>query len=360
MHGVNIAALVSGGVDSSVAVHRLKKQGHTVTAFYLKIWLEDELSSLGKCPWEEDLEMVHAVCDPFQIPVQILPLQREYSERVIHYTLEEVRAGRTPNPDILCNQQIKFGVVYDKIGETYEKIATGHYAQVEEVDGVFYLKKSPDSVKDQTYFLSRLSQAQLARACFPIGEWTKAEVRSKAKAWDLPNADRKDSQGLCFLGKIRFREFLRYHLGEKEGDLREWETGGKVGTHPGFWYYTVGQREGLGLSGGPWYVVKKDPNENCVYISRAYHDPSKRRDQIEVEQLHWLSGQSPPRGQVLMLDVKVRHSATVYPAQVCLADDGEHATVTLAESDQGLAPGQFTVFYDGQLCLGSGINLSQG
>lgn len=351
---MNIAVLVSGGVDSSVALAELKAWDYDVTAFYLKIWLEDELAFLGTCPWEEDLEVVKAVCQKLGVAYEVVPLQREYWERVVHYTLEEVKRGRTPNPDILCNQAIKFGAFYDKIDRSYEKVATGHYAQVAEEKGIFTLKTSPDPIKDQTYFLSRLSQAQLSRALFPIGQYTKQQVRALAKTYDLPNQNRKDSQGLCFLGKIQFREFLRYHLGEKKGVLLELESGKKVGEHEGFWYYTIGQRQGLGLSGGPWFVVQKDPVENVVTLSRNPASLEDRGNSLQVKDLHWISGYKPALNRKMCLDVKVRHGATRYPAQVRFAKDG--ATVTLAQKDLGLASGQFTVFYEGDVCLGSGVN----
>lgn len=355
--GMKVAVLVSGGVDSAVALAELKAQGYDVTAFYIKIWLEEELSFLGKCPWEEELDMVKAVCRQLGVKHEVMPLQREYWERVVHTTLEEVKQGRTPNPDILCNQVIKFGAFYekiDKIDASYVKVATGHYAQVKEKENIFYLKTSPDPIKDQTYFLSRLSQAQLSRALFPIGKYTKKKVRALAKAYELPNQQRKDSQGLCFLGKIRFREFLRYHLGEKTGALIEVETGKKVGEHPGFWTYTIGQRQGLGLSGGPWFVVQKEPAENVIYLSR---DPARLKDRgetLKVEDLHWISGYSPPLGHPVSLEVKVRHGPTRYPAKVLFKK--REAIVKLGQKDPGLAPGQFTVFYEGDVCLGSGVN----
>lgn len=349
---MKIAVLVSGGVDSSVALRLLKEQGHDVTAFYLKIWLEDELAFLGECPWEEDLEIVRAVCAQAEVPLQVLSLQKEYWEAVVSYTIAEVRAGRTPNPDVMCNQQIKFGRFYDKIDASYEKVATGHYAQVEERDGTFFLKKSADSFKDQTYFLAYLEQVQLSRALFPIGGYTKPEVRALAERFDLPNRHRKDSQGICFLGKIPFPEFIKHHLGEQKGDLIEWETGKKVGEHNGFWYYTIGQRQGLGLSGGPWFVVAKDIYKNRVIISRQYHAEDKVRDTFFVEQLHWISEYQPP-GEVVEWEVKVRHGETSYPATVRFGV-ASTATVKIQGSDQGFAPGQFTVFYDGEICLGSG------
>ena len=262
---MKIAVLLSGGVDSSVALRLLKEEGkHELTAFYLKIWLEDELSFLGECPWEEDLEYVRAICDELEVPLKIVPLQKEYLDHVVSYVLAELKCGRTPSPDILCNERIKFGAFFDCIDSSFEKVASGHYAQVVEEDGAFYLKKAPDKVKDQTYFLSSLRQDQLGRALFPIGHLEKKEVRELAEKYDLPSKMRKDSQGICFLGKIKYKDFVKFHLGEKQGDMVDTESGKKMGTHNGMWFYTIGQRQGIGLHGGPWYVTGRDLDKNIV------------------------------------------------------------------------------------------------
>ncbi len=349
---MKIAILISGGVDSSVALKRLQEQGHDLTAFYLKIWLEDELAYLGDCPWEEDLKFVRAICKKAGVPLEVISLQKEYWEEVVEYTLSEVKQGRTPNPDILCNQRVKFGKFYDKIHDSFEKIATGHYAQVEEKEGLFYLKKAPDPIKDQTYFLSHLSQAQLSRALFPIGDLPKQEVRELAKKYNLPNQDRKDSQGICFLGKIKFSEFLKHHLGEKPGSIIDLDSGKKVGEHPGFWFYTIGQRHGLGLSGGPWFVVRKNTYKNEIYISREYQE--EVRDHFQVEKLHWIAKTPLKPGETHELDLKVRHGESFHQGQVTL-ENPDKAQVTITGSDQGFAPGQFAVFYDGDYCLGGGV-----
>ena len=213
---MKIAALISGGVDSSVALNILKNEGHDLTAYYLKVWLEDELAFLGECPWEADLKFVRAVCDQLDVPLEVISLQSEYLERVVSYALDELRAGRTPSPDIFCNQRIKFGAFFDHIDSSYEKVATGHYAQIAQSNGTYHLKRAPDPVKDQTYFLSGMYQSQVARALFPIGNMMKSKVRQLARDFDLPNQARKDSQGICFLGKIRYPDFIAFHLGEKK------------------------------------------------------------------------------------------------------------------------------------------------
>lgn len=348
---MKIAVLVSGGVDSSLALKLLKDQGHDLTAFYLKIWLEDELSYLGDCPWEQDLQYVKAVCKQLDVPLQVVSLQKEYWDRVVNYTIAEAQAGRTPNPDILCNQRIKFGAFFDKIDSNYEKIASGHYAQVRQKDGIFVLEQAPDPIKDQTYFLSHLSQEQLSRLIFPIGHLDKAQVRQLAQRYDLPTKDRKDSQGICFLGKIPFDEFLKHHLGERRGDLVELETGSIVGKHKGFWFYTIGQRKGLGLAGGPWYVAKKDTHANIVYISRNYYSAEKKRDTFKVADCNWIKGDHPEKKE---LGVKLRHGKHIYSCKIEKSDHGQ-LKITLADHDQGIASGQFAAFYDGTICLGSGI-----
>lgn len=348
-----IAVLVSGGVDSSVALALLKEEGHEVEAYYMKIWLEDELQFLGECPWEEDLSFVQAVCEQLEVPLKIIPFQKEYWERVVKYTIEEVKHGRTPNPDMLCNARVKFGAFYEyleKEGKQYDKIATGHYAQTEEVVGVTHLKTSPDLIKDQTYFLSQLSQAQIAKAIFPIGKYPKSDVRKLAEKFQLPNAKRKDSQGICFLGKIPFDEFIKYHLGVQPGKLIEEGSGNILGEHEGFWYYTVGQRKGIKLSGGPWYVTRKNPETNEVFIAHGENYQGVARDTFTVTNVNWIT---PEPSLSAALKVKVRHGEKLYNCKLTKEDEGYQ--VQLSEKDQGIAEGQFAVFYDGEYCLGGGV-----
>lgn len=349
---MNIAVLVSGGVDSSVALRLLKDQGHTLTAFYLKIWLEDELSFLGSCPWQEDLTYIEAVCKQAEVPLEVISLQKEYWDTVVAYTIAQVKAGFTPNPDILCNQQIKFGSFFSKINDSFDAVASGHYAQVITKNGLKELHMAPDLIKDQTYFLSYLTQDQLQRIIFPIGHLQKQQVRALAHDYKLPNKARKDSQGICFLGKLKFDEFLAYHLGESPGPLIEIETAKQWGTHKGFWFYTIGQRQGIGLAAGPWYVAAKDPHKNIVYISRNYYSTEKKRDTFHVGQFNWISGQKPQAHNLL---VKLRHGQHFHSCTINFTDNDQRAQIHLAEHDQGIAPGQFAVFYEGTHCLGSGI-----
>jgi tRNA (5-methylaminomethyl-2-thiouridylate)-methyltransferase len=349
---MKIAVLVSGGVDSSVALRLLKEEGHDVTAFYLKIWLQDEFSFLGECPWEEDLKYVRSVCQPMNVPVEVIPLQTEYWENVVTYTIEEIKEGRTPNPDIYCNSLIKFGQFFDKIDSSYEKVATGHYANVIHQDGKNLLATSPDPVKDQTYFLAYLNQQQISRALFPIGKYLKKEVRKLAEKFDLPTSGRKDSQGICFLGQIKFKEFIKHHLGEKPGKIVDADSGKIIGEHPGYYYYTIGQRSGLKLGGGPWFVIKKDVTENIVFISKE-NKTLRERNSFAVGKINWIISQPTDKTN---LKVKIRHGANYYTCKLNLTDQFS-GNVELSSSDNGIAAGQFAVFYDDNICLGGGVIL---
>ncbi len=364
---MKIALLISGGVDSSTALALLKEAGHEVYAFYLKIWLEDELASANACPWEEDVKYAREVCEQLSVPFEIIPLQKEYAERIVSYTIAETRAGRTPNPDMLCNPQIKFGAFFDflqknsggKLG-SFEKIATGHYAQIEQGEktggkvGLVRLKRSPDKIKDQSYFLSQLTQEQLSRALFPIGHLEKNRVRELAEKFALPNAGRKDSQGLCFLGKIEFDEFLKKHLGEKKGKLVEKESGKVLGEHDGFWFYTIGQRHGMRLSGGPWYVAGKDIEKNIVFISREKQSEGAAKKNFTVRDMHWIAGTPENLENLNRLSVKIRHGE--HEASCAINFISENSLeVILTTPEAGVTPGQFAVFYDGEYCLGGGV-----
>ena len=348
---MKIAVLVSGGVDSSVALKLLQEEGHELTAFYLKIWLEDELSYLGSCPWEEDLSYVTQVCEKLNIPLEVISLQKEYLDEVVKYTIEECKLGRTPNPDVLCNSRIKFGLFFSKIDSSYEKIATGHYAQIIQNNDIFKLFAAPDSIKDQTYFLAHLNQNQIKRIIFPIGHLQKSQVRALAQKYDLPNKDRKDSQGICFLGKFKFKDFIKAHLGTKLGDVVEFETNQKLSQHEGYWFYTIGQRQGIGLAGGPWYVVKKDIEKNIIYVSKNYHSMDKQRNKFNVTNFNWLNGKN---SDFVDLKVKIRHGELKYNCSFDFISENE-ALVILDKNDQGIASGQFAVFYKNDECLGLGV-----
>lgn len=348
---MKIAVLVSGGVDSSVALHKLKERGHDIEAFYLKIWLEDEMSFLGECPWEEDLDFAQKVCDQCDVKLNVVPLQKEYHEKVVSYTIDAVKRGLTPNPDMLCNREVKFGAFYEKYGRDFDKIATGHYAWINEEGGrEVQLLRAPDPVKDQTYFLAMMRQEQLQKALFPIGDMQKSEVRAYAEKYDLATAKRKDSQGICFLGKISFTDFVKQHLGTQKGVFIEKETGENLGEHDGFYFYTIGQRRGIDLGGGPWYVCDKDVEKNIVYLTHGFAGRDQRRDNFDVDNINWING-FPEKNELL---VKLRHGEHFYQCKITKNVDGS-VHVQLDEKDQGVTPGQYAVFYDDEVCLGGGV-----
>lgn len=269
-HRPSVAMLLSGGVDSSVALHLLLRQNYNVTAFYLRIWLEDELAHLGECPWEEDLKVCRAVCEHAgNVPLETVSLGDEYRERVIQYTIEEAQRGRTPNPDIMCNSRVKFGCFMEYIeqsGMEFDYIASGHYARLVDDTPATAMQRpkkrlfrAPDPIKDQSYFLCALTQHQLSNVLFPIGAYQKSEVRELATRFQLPNRNRPDSQGLCFLGKVKFDDFIASYLGKRPGDVVDALNGYVIGRHNGLWYHTVGQRKGIGkvmsplaTARGPW------------------------------------------------------------------------------------------------------------
>jgi tRNA-specific 2-thiouridylase len=348
---VKVAVLLSGGVDSSVALHLLKNEGHDVTAFYLKIWLQDEFSFLGDCPWEEDLEFARAVCNQANIPLETINMQTEYWDSVVSYTIAEIKEGRTPNPDMFCNRLIKFGEFINKIENSFEKVASGHYARVENLNDKFLLKTSPDAIKDQTYFLAYLTHEQLSRALFPIGSFEKKQIRELAHKYNLPNMSRKDSQGICFLGKIKFSDFIKHHLGEIEGEIIDIDTNKVLGNHKGYYFYTIGQRSGLRLGGGPWYVVKKDIEKNIIYISRE-NLIDRARKEFTVGKFNWISDQTFSNEN---LKVKIRHGERFFN---CLLElNGDKGIVRLNKKDLGIAAGQFAVFYQDDICLGGSVIL---
>lgn len=344
---MNIAVLTSGGVDSSVALHLLQKQGYDVTAFYIKIWIEDYFDD---CPWEEDLSYVRKLVKELDVPLRVVNLQKEYWSSVITYALNEVKKGNTPNPDMMCNSLIKFGAFEEKYGKKFDAVATGHYTQHDEAK---HLKMAKDKIKDQTYFLARLEKGQVQRIIFPIGHLLKTEVRDIAKENQLPTADRPDSQGLCFLGKVRFKDFLKEQLGERTGDIIDQDTNEIVGEHDGFWFYTIGQREGLGIGGTklPYYVSAKDPQKNLVYVSQGRKNPDLWVSKITITDLKIFMPNMLQKGTQYL--VKVRHPDPGRKA-ILINLSKDNATIELSEPVFGIASGQFVVLYKDNLVIGSG------
>lgn len=355
-----IAVLVSGGVDSAVVVHQLAQQGHDLNLFYIRIGRDDDS---GGCTADEDIEMCTLIARRYGLPFEVVSLHQEYWDNVMQYALDTVRSGLTPNPDIMCNSVIKFGYFEQRWGHKFDLTATGHYASTFVDDsGLKWLATAVDPVKDQTDFLARIDYEQLRHIVFPLGDMPKAEVRRIAAEQRLPNAFRKDSQGICFLGKINYNDFIRRHLGEKPGPIIEIESGRKLGEHRGFWFHTIGQRKGLGLSGGPWFVVRKNIHENVIYVSRGYDTEKQYGTTLHLAEIHfitkdpWAGTADGPDG--VEIRFKNRHTPEFLPGHIRRISEapGEY----VIESDvkvQGIAPGQFAVIYDkeARVCYGSGI-----
>lgn len=351
---LHIAVLVSGGVDSAVVVDKLYKEGHDLHLFYIRIGMDN---GEGDCSADEDIEICQLLAAKYKLPLDVVSLHEEYWDHVMAYTLRTVKEGLTPHPDIMCNKLIKFGFFEERWGKDFDKTATGHYASIIEEDGRFWLATAPDAVKDQTDFLAQISYSQLSHLMFPLGGMTKAEVREAALAASLPNARRKDSQGICFLGKIDYSDFIRRHLGEKTGPIIEIETGKKIGEHKGFWFHTIGQRKGLGLSGGPWYVVKKNVRDNVLYVSHGYDTRLQYGRTIPLEEMHWITT-DPTRGaEPLRIAFKNRHTPQFSEGMLRRNREGNGVVIESETDIQGIAPGQYVVVYtpDRRICLGSGM-----
>jgi tRNA-specific 2-thiouridylase len=343
---------LSGGVDSAVAALLLKQAGHSVTGLFMKNWEEDDTST--RCAAEEDLKAARAVCEALAIPLQTVNFSAEYWERVFEYFLEEHRSGRTPNPDVLCNKEIKFKAFLEHalaLGADY--IATGHYARVQDSDGRFQLLKGIDPNKDQTYFLYTLGQSELSRTLFPVGHLVKGEVRTIAREAGLPNHDRRDSTGICFIGERDFRDFLKRYLPAQPGEMRTL-NGDYKGGHEGVMYYTIGQRQGLGI-GGPgdaWYVVDKDIQRNILYVEQGEQHPALFSPSLAASQLHWIAGLPPTLPFRCTAKVRYRQNE-----QSCVIGEIEDDSVRVVfdTPQRAVTPGQSVVFYDGEACLGGGV-----
>lgn len=349
---MNIAALISGGVDSAVAVHLLCEQGYRPDLFYIKIGMEGDTEM--SCTAEEDIELCTATARKYGLTLNVVDLHKQYWDNVVSYAIEKVKQGLTPNPDVMCNKLIKFGCFEKEVGYMYDKVATGHYARTIEKEGKVWLATAKDQLKDQTDFLAQIDYLQVSKLLFPLGGLMKSEVRNIAKKMKLPSAYRKDSQGICFLGKINYNDFLRRFLGEKEGDIIEIETGKKIGLHKGYWFHTIGQRKGLGLSGGPWFVVAKDIDKNTVFVSRGYDTDKQYGKDFILRDFHFITESPWDDRPDEEISFKIRHTDTFMKG--ILLTDGNTVKVSSYSPIQGIAPGQFGVIYDNssEICIGSG------
>lgn len=349
---MNIAVLLSGGVDSSVATHLLCEQGYTPDLFYIRIG-PDQDNNLT-CSAEEDIEMSTSIARRYGLKLEVIDLHKQYWENVVTYTIDKIKQGFTPNPDVMCNKLIKFGCFEQQVGHHYDKTATGHYATTQERNGKIWLGTARDKLKDQTDFLAQIDYFQVSHLLFPIGGYTKEEIRNIAQSAKLPSAKRKDSQGICFLGKINYNDFIRRFLGEKEGLVIELETGKIIGTHKGYWFHTIGQRKGLGISGGPWFVVEKNIEENILYVSRGYDTDKQYRSDFKLRDFHFITGNPWPKNREINIQFKIRHTELFSTGTLLFNKDTFF--VKSHERIQGVAPGQFGTIYDekAEICIGSG------
>jgi len=347
---------MSGGVDSSVAALQLIEQGYQVEGLFMKNWEQDDDDDY--CAAAIDLEDAQKVCDKLAIKLHSVNFSDQYWDRVFKHFLDEYSAGRTPNPDILCNKEIKFKAFLDyalKLGADY--IATGHYARIDQRDDQFFMLKGIDHNKDQSYFLYTLGQQQLKHSLFPVGEIEKPIVRQIAKQSDMATHAKKDSTGICFIGERKFKDFLQQYLPAQPGDIKTTE-GKVIGKHHGLMYYTLGQRKGLGIGGvkgsneDAWYSLSKDLENNILVVGQGESHPLLFHSHLEASQLHWVSGQSPEESYQCM--AKVRYRQADQSCTITHLKNGS-CTVSFTEPQRAITPGQSVVFYDGDICLGGGV-----
>jgi tRNA-uridine 2-sulfurtransferase len=337
---------MSGGVDSSVTASLLKEQGYDVVGVYMKNWSQD-LPGF-QCPWKEDYQDAKRVAVQLGIDFKMYDFEKEYRQKVVDYMIDEYKAGRTPNPDIMCNQEVKFKLFLNTaLEDGADMIATGHYARIK--DG--QLLTGIDANKDQSYFLYRVTQDALEHSLMPIGEYEKPKVRELAKKLGLATAEKKDSQGICFVGKVGIREFLEQFVATEPGDIIE-QNGAKIGQHDGALFYTIGQRHGLDVGGGlPYYVVGKDMNKNEVYVTTDLQDERLWRKELQLTDMHWINGE-PDFAKSYQLRTRYR-APLVNIESIKKTDNG--VSVVVGEEVRAITPGQSAVIYDGDHCLGGGI-----
>ncbi|RDZ28606.1 tRNA 2-thiouridine(34) synthase MnmA [Lysobacter silvisoli] len=352
---------MSGGVDSSVAALRLREAGEPIAGLFMQNWADD---GSGDCRAEDDRRDAVAVCGRLGLPIHFRDFSREYWDGVFAHFLAEYAAGRTPNPDVLCNREIKFKHFLDAAHSLgAEFIATGHYARVERREGRHRLLRAADRSKDQSYFLHQLGQTQLAATRFPLGELLKVDVRAMAQAAGLPTAAKKDSTGICFIGERDFRDFLARYLPAREGEIRAVAGDGRpdgraIGRHAGVFYFTLGQREGLNIGGvrgfdaAPWYVVGKDVARNVLYVDQGTDSPWLRSQALWSETAHWIAGSPPARR--FACTAQTRYRQPDEDCEVQVLDDGR-VQVRFARPQRAVTPGQSLVLYDGEVCLGGAV-----
>lgn len=383
-----IALLLSGGVDSSVALHMLCQSGEKPDCYYIHIGPDKD--NTYSCTSDEDVEICKAITKHYEVNFEIIDLHKEYWDSVVKYTIDKVSHGYTPNPDVMCNTLIKFGAFYDKIGYKYDYIATGHYAtrvayangrckdapswvapnQYLQIDHDWWIAPAKDPVKDQVDFIANIDtkKVPVSKMLFPIGMLMKDEVRKIAEENHLINAKRKDSQGICFLGKINYNEYIKQYLGELEGDIINIDTNEKIGTHKGYWFYTIGQRKGLSLSGGPWYVITKDTNKNIIYVSKTQNRANINT--FFVTNINWLTKNildeylhkiyvEGDSDLICNIKFKIRHSPEIYTGKMKYYGNNKNVKI-ISNIPITIASGQFCTLYDEtyEICYGCGEMIS--
>jgi len=343
---------ISGGVDSAVAALLLKQQGYRVIGLFMKNWEDDDNDEV--CSSRQDLIDAVSVADTIGIPIETVNFAKEYKDRVFSYFLREYAAGRTPNPDILCNSEIKFKAFLEHaVNLGADSIATGHYAQIRKVNSDYQLLKATDSSKDQSYFLYRLNQAQLSKAIFPLGMLLKSQVREIARQHNLSNYAKKDSTGICFIGERPFREFLNRYLPAQPGSMHT-PDGQMVGEHMGLSFYTIGQRQGLGIGGQglPWYVADKNVVDNHLIVVQGHDHPALLTTHLDAIEPHWINSHVPNTSRNYTAKIRYRQADVSCHFNVA---SNTHVSFEFSEAQWAVTPGQSVVIYDGAICLGGGI-----